>query len=150
MQKKYIDKLNDLYKEIIGYNKNLMEELVTIQKELKKQKNKYDSAYKAYTKYINKHGIQSNVPYKNNDIFIKDWGKIKKENIERIIQNLKKPVENAKKELENLQLDQRLKLNDKNLEQCKKSYKAYLIKVIDFLDKEIKKTIEIDELLRHK
>lgn len=150
MQKKYIVKLNDLYKEIIGYNKNLMEEIVTIQKEFKKQKNKYDSAYKTFTKYINKHGIQSDIPYKNNDIFIKDWGKIKKENIERIIQNLKKPVENAKKELENLQLDQKLKLNDKNLEQYKKSYKAYLIKVVDFLDKEIKKTIDLNELLRHK
>ncbi len=148
MQKKYIVKLNDLYKGIIGYNKNLMEELLAIQKEFKKQKNKYDSAYKTFTKYINKHGIQSDIPYKNNDIFIKDWGKIKKEKIERIIQNLKKPVENAKKELENLQLDQKLKLNDKNLEQYKKSYKAYLIKVVDFLDKEIKKTIEIDKLLR--
>lgn len=150
MQKKYIVKLNDLYKEIIGYNKNLMEELLEIQKEFKKQKNKYDSAYKTFTKYINKHGIQSDIPYKNNDIFIKDWGKIKKEKIERIIQNLKKPVENAKKELENLQLDQKLKLNDKNLEQYKKSYRAYLSRIVDFLDKEIKKTIDLNELLRHK
>ncbi|MBQ6142899.1 MAG: hypothetical protein IJI84_00135 [Clostridia bacterium] len=150
MQKKYIVKLNDLYKEIIGYNKNLMEELLAIQKEFKKQKNKYDSAYKTFTKYINKHGIQSDIPYKNNDIFIKDWGKIKKEKIERIIQNLKKPVENAKKELENLQLDQKLKLNDKNLEQYKKSYRAYLSRIVDFLDKEIKKTIDLNELLRHK
>lgn len=154
MQKKYIVKLNDLYKEIIGYNKDLMEEIVTIQKDLKKQKSKYDSAYKTFTKYINKHGIQSEIPYRNNDIFIKDWGKIKKENIEPIISSLKSPVEKAKKELENLNLDEKLKLdkglklNDKNLEQCKKSYKAYLSRVVDFLDKEIKQTIEIDKLLR--
>ncbi|MBQ2671684.1 MAG: hypothetical protein IJG00_02610 [Clostridia bacterium] len=147
MQKKYIDKLSDLYKEIIGYNKDLMEEIVTIQKDLKKQKSKYDSAYKTFTKYINKHGIQSEIPYRNNDIFIKDWGKIKKENIEPIISSLKSPVEKAKKELATLQIDDKLGLDNKNLEQCKKSYRAYLNRIVDFLDKEIKKTIDLNKLL---
>lgn len=135
IQKKYISKLKDLYKKINNHCKDATNTLLKIQSTITKSKNKYNSSYKIYNKYITKKALASNpeiIPNENNDIFVI----LTKEEINSDNQNIiNDKMVKVKKALNDLLPDKEENAN--NLD--KSSYLTLLSDYVNFIAEKIKK-----------
>lgn len=135
IQKKYISKFKDLYKKINNHCKDATNTLLKIQSTITKSKNKYNSSYKIYNKYITKKALASNpeiIPNENNDIFVI----LTKEEINSDNQNIiNDKMVKAKTALNDLLPDKEENAN--NLD--KSSYLTLLSDYVNFIAEKIKK-----------
>lgn len=132
-QIKYISQLNKLLKKIIHHNNDIAKTILDMQKDIKKHQDKYNSAYKAYKKYCDKHKINFDLPTQTNDIFV-NLGKIDKDTIKTNLDNTKKQVETAKNLLDDL--DNLIKDKDKKIKHD--AYKNYLRNYVNFIVNKVK------------